>query len=230
MAGCFADPEVLLAYHNATVISPDDARPLHFAAVEAGEVGRPFRQCNGLLQVFRADLRRYDELWDQSIDHLEGNVILAHDQWYFFLATALGKVEFVDEPLLDYLQHGSNTYGVKVKETALTRLLLRFAHYGDQDEWAARSAESRAGIIACIAEKEGRSDLLPLSARYRDLAARLRRRAAVYSGSSLSGRALAMLRTVGDYSREPWNFAPPSALRDIWKGVMLGLKTDPTRA
>lgn len=233
MAKCFDDPDVLLAYHNATVFGDAGTRPLHRAAEEHADLseGRPFKAVNGLLQTFRADLRRFDPLWDQSIDQNEGNVILAHDQWYFLLAQLLGKVAFVDQPLLDYRQHGSNTYGVKVRETWLSRLALRFLHFGDQDAWAALSAESRANIAEAIARTEGRQDVSRRAEEYRSLAARLRRRARTYSAPDPMARAASLARSLamGDYRGGPWAFHRGSAVRDAWSGVLLRKKSDPVR-
>ena len=101
----------------------------------------PFKSPNGLLMLFRADLRRFDDLWDMTIDQNEGDVMLAHDQWYFFLARALGEVRFIDEPLVVYRQHAGNTLGVTPKPSLRQRFARRLVHFGTADEWAARSAE-----------------------------------------------------------------------------------------
>ena len=36
-----------------------------------------------------------------------------HDWWLALTATAFGKLIFIDEPLVNYRQHGSNTIGAK---------------------------------------------------------------------------------------------------------------------
>jgi len=236
MARCFDDPTVQLGYHNATVFNKTTTRPLHDAVEERFDLSQqplpPFKSSNGLLQVFRADLRRYDHLWDTSVDQHEGNVILAHDQWYFFLALLLGRVEFVDQFLLDYRQHGDNTYGVKIKETLPGRLLKRLIHYGDADEWAARGAMSRARVAEEIALLEEGKDLKNIVQEYIAFAERMRRRSETYSLPGIAGRAASAARSMalGDYRGGTWCFQKASIVRDLWSGVFLAKRSDPTRA
>ena len=233
MAKCFDDPKVLLAYHNAIVFDDDTTRPLHRAAEEHGSLAEqplsPFKAVNGLLQLFRADLRQYDHLWDSSVDHVWGKEILAHDQWYIFLASLLGKLEFVDQPLLGYRQHGDNTYGVRATETAFHRLKMRFAHFAEQDVAAARSADSRADVAEEIAATEQRQELREVAALYRTLARRLYRRAATYGAPTLANRARSAATAVrsGDYQGGTWAFRKESLIRDLWSGVLLRKQSDP---
>lgn len=101
---------------------------------------KPIKTVAALVQVLRADLRAFEDLWDESLDYIEGDRILAHDQCYFFVVSLLGRIVYVDEILIDSRQHSSNTYGVRLKQTKLSRFLRRFLHYGDQDYWAADDA------------------------------------------------------------------------------------------
>ena len=233
MANCFDDPKVLLAYHNAIVFDGDETRPLHRAAEEHRSLAEqplsPFKAVNGLLQAFRADLRQYDHLWDSSVDHVWGKEILAHDQWYIFLASLLGKLEFVDQPLLGYRQHGDNTYGVRATETAFHRLKMRLAHFAEQDVAAARSADSRADVAEEIAATEQRQELREVAALYRTLAQRLYRRAATYGAPTLANRARSAATAVrsGDYQGGTWAFRKESLIRDLWSGVLLRKQSDP---
>ncbi|HZU51378.1 MAG TPA: hypothetical protein VE968_05815, partial [Sphingomicrobium sp.] len=191
----------------------------------------PFKSPSGFLMVFRSDLRRFDDLWDLTIDQNEGNVIFAHDQWYFFLARALGEVRFVDEPLAIYRQHGGNTYGVPVSYSIGQRLARRLIHYGTADEWAALSAKSRATILRLIAERDGLARLGQLAQSYDDLAERRARRAKTYCRDSVAKRAAALLRSISaaDYRGGAWAFEPASIARDAWSGVVQGKCKDPTR-
>ena len=233
MAKCFDDPKVLLAYHNAIVFDDDTTRPLHRAAEEHRSLAEqplsPFKAVNGLLQLFRADLRQYDHLWDSSVDHVWGKEILAHDQWYIFLASLLGRLEFVDQPLLGYRQHGDNTYGVRTTETAFHRLKMRFAHFAEQDVAAAHSADSRAHVAEEIAATEHRQELRDVAALYRTLAQRLYRRAATYGAPTLANRARSAVTAVraGDYQGGTWAFRKESLIRDLWSGVLLNKQSDP---
>jgi glycosyltransferase involved in cell wall biosynthesis len=232
----FSSSEVQLVYHNAIVFSENSVRLLHDPALEKLETRKdhipPFKYSNGLLQVFRRELLKYDHLWDMSLDHHEENVILAHDQWYFFLACLLGRVEFIDLPLLKYRQHQSNTYGVRVTESRLDRFLMKFVHFGDQDAWSARSAESRATIAEEIARVTGRKDILSMAADYRLLAQALRRRSNIYSDPALAQRLESLLQSLynGDYGSRRWAFKKSSIVRDVWKGLLLRRKHDYSRS
>ncbi|WP_114227008.1 MULTISPECIES: glycosyltransferase [Sphingomonas] len=234
MAQAFANPAVMLAYHNAWAFNETARRFLHDPAFERAELAQqpipPFKAVNGLLQIFRADLRRFDRLWDDSIDQNEGNVILAHDQWYFFLALLLGRVVFVDAELLDYRQHANNTYGVKVDRPLIVRMAERLKHYGDQDRWMALSARSRARIAEQITAEEGRpgTDVI---AMYDRLAERMERRAATYTNGRMDQRLRALVQSwgAGDYGGAT-GFKRSSVVRDFWSGVLMRRATDPTRS
>jgi hypothetical protein len=205
---------------------------LHERAVEQADLATqplpPFKTVNGLLQVFRSQLRRHDHLWESSFDEIEGKSILAHDQWYLFLALMLGKVVLVDEELLDYRQHAGNTFGVKVTQTLTERIANKLSHYGDQDRWAALSALRRAHVAEAIAE-HGEVDLTAVATFYRQLSQRLERRAATYSAARGVDRAWSLARSVlrGDYARN--RFKRGSVLRDLYAGVLLNRQTDPSR-
>ena len=233
MARCFDDPKVLLAYHNATVFNGDQTRPLHRAAEEYRSLAEqplsPFKAVNGLLQLFRADLRKYDHLWDLSVDHVWGKEVLAHDQWYIFLASVLGRLEFVDQPLLGYRQHGENTFGVPTAETWAHRIKRRFAHFADQDIAEARSADSRAHVAEVIAAAENRPQLREIAAAYRTYAQRLYRRGATYGAPTIATRAKSAAHAwrSGDYQGGTWRFYRASLLRDLWSGVLLRKQSDP---
>lgn len=235
MADVFSNPSVLLAYHNAVVSSAEGTRMLHSAEEEDASLRErpmaPFKSPNGLLMLFRADLRRFDDLWDMTIDQNEGDVVLAHDQWYFFLARALGEVQFIDEPLLIYRQHSGNTLGVAVKPSLRERISRRLVHFGNADEWAAKSADSRAAVLRVMRDREGGERLGHVADSYAALARRRRRRAAIYCRTSVSGRLAGLVRCLacGDYRGGAWAFKPASIVRDLWSGVVRGRCTDPTR-
>jgi len=235
MTPLFHDPAVLLAYHNAIVSSASGTRILHSAQEEEAALSElplvPFKSPNGLLMLFRAELRRFDDLWDMTIDQNEGNVVLAHDQWYFFLARALGSVRFIDEPLVLYRQHENNTLGTSTNISAGQRIARRLVHFGTSDEWAARSALSRAGVLRIINNRESIERLSKLAELYELLAARRRRRAAIYCRHTALARGTALLRCLaaGDYRGGAWAFQPTSFVRDIWSGVVRASCMDPSR-
>lgn len=42
-----------------------------------------------------------------------------HDEWLTAVAAAVGKIDFVDEPLIDYRQHGANQIGMRRRTLAM---------------------------------------------------------------------------------------------------------------
>lgn len=235
MSRAFDDPSVLLAYHNATVSSASGARMLHSVDQELAGLCEqslaPFKSPNGLLMLFRAELRRFDDLWDTTIDQNEGDVILAHDQWYFFLARALGRVCFIDEPLVLYRQHGRNTLGTPTRFGFRERIARRLIHFGAADEWAAQSALSRSNVLRAIGDREHLDRLRAIAELYEDLALKLKRRASIYCRESAPARATALLHCLAadDYRGGAWAFQRLSLIRDLWSGVVRAKCTDPTR-
>ena len=113
----FSDAEVLLTYHNADVVAADGERigtltervPRQqvLPALSSG----PWLHALGFTEVFRRSLLQWSDLWPRSLDQDRRGQPLAHDQWFFFLASALGTIVYIDEPLVAYVQHGANTYG-----------------------------------------------------------------------------------------------------------------------
>lgn len=235
MTSVFEDPAVLLAYHNAIVSSALGSRTLHSAKEEEAALSElplaPFKSPNGLLMMFRAELRRFDDLWPATIDQNEGDVMLAHDQWYFFLARALGSVRFIDEPLVLYRQHDKNTLGASTRISLAQRVARKVLHFGTTDEWAARSALSRASVLRAIWDREPSDRLSEIADLYEIFAMRRRRRAAIYCSKSAFARGIALIRSLGagDYQGGAWAFQPPSLVRDVWSGVVRARCTDPTR-
>lgn len=66
----------------------------------------------GLTQVFRRTLLKYSDLWKLSVDHLDPNERLAHDQWFVFLAYSFNSIHHISKPLLSYRLHATNLYGI----------------------------------------------------------------------------------------------------------------------
>jgi len=236
VVAAFADPDVLLVYHNVRLMDaggtlmgrlcdPDQERrtlalkplpPIHFSF--------------GLTQTFRADLRMHDDLWDMSLDHLKDE-ILAHDQWYMFLALALGRVRFLTDELIRYRQHGANTYGSSGARSRWQRLLDRFALDPVYDRRGSASAASKAAVLRAITERTGRTDLAEAVRCYDLLSERLGRRYRTHSQPGMAVRAAAFARSVGagDYCGNPWGFDWKSLPRDLLTGVLRGgLETPPS--
>lgn len=233
MKDAFADPAVLLAYHNADVITADD-QPLYQLfdgteqALNAVTPFHPWHSSNGLTQAFRASLRAYDDLWPASLNHiwLEGER-LNHDQWYFFLAQVLGRVAYVDRPLVRYRQHVSNTIGASPRQPRgwWERMMMKLGHHPRLDRLRQDAGERRAVLLDRLAVRVDGAEVARVRAaaqRYRRLAAGMGRRHDMYVRTTLPGRLAAFggLLRHADFRGHPWGFRPQSVLRDFLGGVV----------
>ncbi len=232
LRAAFADPATLLVYHNALLVDAEEKslgrmlRPETEHARLAERPLHPWHYSFGLLQAFRSSLRDYDDLWDLSRDQLEDE-ILAHDQWYFFLALALDGVRFLDRDLLLYRQHGANTYGANMPRNTLQRLAARFVHEASADRRGAIAAERRADILRLLEARvpaELRERVREVATMYACLGPRLDRRYRTYTRASLPARLGALGTSVAsnDYCGNPWGFDWRSIPRDLVSGVIRG--------
>lgn len=231
---CFQDPGLQLLYHNAWLVDETRHRSglLYDAESERAALNlapmAPWNHSYGLVQIFRSSLRQLDDLWDHSLNHIwEPMDILAHDQWYFFLAQAVGRVDFLDRPLVEYRQHGSNQFGAAwVRPAVENRLLKRFAHDGRQDLRLAKAADARSFILRQVAERmsEQAPRLVNIADHYRKLGQRNHRRFETYCAPRFGTRLRSLFYSWyrNDYSDWPWGFNKWSLVRDLWSGVVHG--------
>ena len=114
IADPFEDPETMLVFHNARVVrSTGEATATLRRDRETKSweplTGSPWMFALGFTQVFRKSLVEFDGLWANSLDQNFDGGPLAHDQWYFFLASVIGKIVYLPDLLADYRQHEDNT-------------------------------------------------------------------------------------------------------------------------
>jgi glycosyltransferase involved in cell wall biosynthesis len=223
----FAEPDVVLAYHEAWLINADGERmglaQLHGAPARTPALSLfPLNNPYGFSMLFRRELLALSDLWPRSVDNLNGHQRMAHDQWLFFLACALGTIAFIDEPLAGYRQHGANTYGIEAPIRTRRDQLDRWINVR-VPEFAslAHAADVRAGILeAAVPRLDGpwQSHAEQAVARYRRLAHHLARRAVAYDGAGLLTRTRAWFALLSDGaygSRTRWTFGRKAALVDL---------------
>lgn len=103
----------LLLQHDFRVVNSDQIPlPGNMTTVGISATAR-WAPVLGLVQVFRRSLLEFWPLWASSVDQNRSSERMAHDQWVYFLAQALGGVQLIGEPLLSYRQHGRNTCGLE---------------------------------------------------------------------------------------------------------------------
>jgi hypothetical protein len=123
---------------------------------------------------------------------------MTHDEWTYFVATAIGVTHFSSEVFVQYRQHGGNVFG------AAGRPQLRSTIAPGDYLFLAERASERSSFfreLACSASSE--NDSYRRAANYyRALARRLEERAAVYSseiGIRRRLRTFARLAGAGGY-------------------------------
>ena len=227
----FSDPDVLLAYHNADVVTDDGRRIGSLAARAAQQFiltpmsSGPWPLALGFTEVFRRSLLRLSDLWPNSHDFYESAQLSPHDQWFFFLAAAFGKIAYLDEPLAAYVQHGSNTYGwrkmgvgERVKDICRNRS-NEYSHY-------AKAAESRAVILDTATDGlEGiwRERATVAAEYYRKFSWLCAGRSMLYTSTNLSDRLKAFrgILVKGGYTGT-WSFGRRACIVDLCLGVPIG--------
>ena len=227
MLETFADPDVVLAYHEAWLIDDQGgrlelARILPLEAKSAPSSLFPLRNPYGFSMLIRRELVRFCDLWPKSVDNLKTDTMMAHDQWFFFLACALGTIAFVEIPLAGYRQHDNNTYGVERPPRTVREKIARWINVRSR-EYAhfTIAAQTRATILKdALARMEpiwqGRAEIA--IARYETLSRHCAWRAAVYESAPSSRRLTAwraLLRD-GAYSNHTrWSFGRKASLVDL---------------
>jgi glycosyltransferase involved in cell wall biosynthesis len=221
MEPLFHDPEVLLAYHNAVVIDEHETPIGQFYAESAG--GRtfgplaldPWSLVPGFVQVFRRSLLRFASLRMASVDPYWPAESLAHDQWQLFLASILGSIVRIGQPLARYRQHPNNAFG-----WTDGRWLEASPGHTLRAESFVAAAQNRAELLRSLP-----GDLSPVQrarvdraiAYYDDLHRLLNDRIAIYASAGLAVRAAAFraLLRRGAYGQAG------GSVRFGWKGLLM---------
>jgi glycosyltransferase involved in cell wall biosynthesis len=230
MERAFDDPQVLLAYHNATLMSAKGAtvgrlyRGGRRSRVFEPLTRHPWLVVPGFMQVFRRELTEFSLHHRASYDVDWPGQPLAHDRWFLFLASVFGRVAYVSEPLVRYRQHSSNAYGFYPDERAHFDRLAR----GVRFIRAAASAANNRGALLRRMERE-------LAAQRRELAGRaivhyetmrndLETRKAVYTSPTYRARARALYVLVrrGSYGRGAAGFTWWDLMLDFYLAAPLG--------
>jgi glycosyltransferase involved in cell wall biosynthesis len=215
--------DVLLVIHASRVVDthlrptgrmyPDVTRdrlepPLH---------GDPWLAVRGMSMVFAKELLLAADPRTRPRSHYaEG--LMHHDEWVYVLARGLGTTSFVREPLALYRQHSANVTGAGpgLQEGLRNLSTVGATYYGRRRDQAVQLA----GVFDEIARDQlHRRDRAAEAARwYRDQAARLERRLAVYDGSVSATtrlkRLLHLARTGGYGARSKGGFGMRAFARD----------------
>ena len=228
----FADPEVVLVYHNADVVTDEGERL-------GTLIGRATRQpilkplaagpflpfALGFTEVFRRTLIKFSDLWPNSYDPDDPSQPLGHDQWVFFLANVFGVITYLDEPLAAYIQHGTNTYGwrkANIRESFRSHILERsnvYWHYAKAGENRATILEVAKGYVDGVWQERA-----AIATEYfRKVSWLFAQRYALYTSATLSDRLRAFRTILGDGGYAgTWGFGQKALVADIFLGILIG--------
>jgi glycosyltransferase involved in cell wall biosynthesis len=227
MLETFVDPDVILAYHEAWLINHHGKRIelAHILQLDAKNPPSslfPLHNPYGFSMLIRRELAQFSDLWPKSVDNLKTDTAMAHDQWFFFLACALGTIAFVDLPLAGYRQHDSNTYGVERPPRTVWERIKRWINVRSK-EYASFTiaAHTRASVLRDALprmEPEWQARASIAVARYETLSRRCAWRATIYKSAPASRRLVAwwaLLRDGAYTNRTRWSFGRKALLADL---------------
>jgi glycosyltransferase involved in cell wall biosynthesis len=137
----------------------------------------------------------------------EDVVTMKHDEWLYFIGTALGKVVLIPDALVKYRQHGGNAMGPPAALSSRARSQLARRAGRSAYELLGRRALSYAGFLRGLAvtQEPYAARLRASVAFYERVADRLRLRSSLYGRDvSLPQRAkiLAKLIASGAYRKD----------------------------
>lgn len=147
---------------------------------------------------------------------------MTHDEWTYFIATALGATHFASEVLVYYRQHGGNVFGAPGRH-------VRYSGAPEDYRFLKERAIERSAFFEELASVDSvRCDrYVSAAAYYRTLAALLEARASVYSSHAGIARRLgrfARLAATGGYRpRRRGGFGLRSFLKDGIGSIVLGV-------
>lgn len=223
-----ADPGVLLSTHRVLLIDREGRsagrtfQQFRMPARFTFETAPPFCYNLGFTLVFRRELLRFSDDWALSVDENVAGQRMAHDQWFCFLATALGAVSFDAEVLAHYRQHDNNASGSRIAAPRAmpTRSLAaeRAAEYRCRELAAASRRDELLRMAARMDTPERRQRLARAAGIYGAYDDALRRRRSLFeTASPFKGlRLLSRALLHGDYRVDSnWHFGLRSAVRDM---------------
>jgi hypothetical protein len=236
VAECFKEPEVLLTFHNASIV--DQSRCL----ISTFYADPPAPRCStrltlpawsagyGFTQTFHRSLLPATELWHTVEDYFREDTAMGHGVFFFLLASGLGSVCYLDEALAEYRQHGRNTMGTgkRTRVTMLERWQYRLENRANIYRHLSHVACLNAELFAGLSTLEAFSPLLrsratQAAAAWRVLGPRYADRASV-SSAPLHERfsSFVRLNRNGAYSeRSFWTYGAKGFVKDAVLGVIL---------
>jgi hypothetical protein len=191
------DDGSLLAMHALTMVDLDLQSIRHFAqgisgnrTYEALELD-PYLCGYGNTMMFRRELAH---LVDRQRRPRTGEKIMSHDTWIYTLAAALGKVSHLEASYILYRQHGANLTATD-NRTRLRRLADLATFPVEHYRQVMTFDRELADLLADAARHHGQWShaLKDAAESYRERAAQIHRRLALYQEATVGARLKAFL-------------------------------------
>ncbi len=230
------DPAVLLAYHNAKVVTEAGERLGSLDHLASAPTTPPLSLCPirnlpstlGFTQVFRRSILEFSDLWEMSLDHSDLTAPMAHDQWVFFIASVFGSIVYIDKALASYRQHDSNLFGWNRPLGLFSNLPYLLNNPTDELHALQQAAERCAEIL-----HRARWNLTEMwhqratmgAARYKYIADLYTARKKLYSSAILVERMKAFHRITSTGGYRPkwsWGLGRKALVRDLFLGLPAG--------
>lgn len=228
----FTNPDVLLAYHNADVVGHDGVRLGSLGEYRAKRRSNspmslgPWMYALGFTQVFRRSMLELARFWPESLDHNATGERMAHDQWYFFLASVFGSIVYHHEPLVAYVQHGGNTYGLERKHVAVSAIRFLTENRKGHIARYAVALERRASILETASaelDEPWRARARAAASRYRELGSLYAEQRNLYLAPRFPRRLSVFGNLVTKHGYRPyWGLGRRALIKDASLGLLLG--------
>jgi glycosyltransferase involved in cell wall biosynthesis len=236
VATCFAEPDVLLTFHNARIVDGSRRTISTFyadppAPARSSYLTLPAWSASyGFTQTFRRSLLPATALWHSVKDYFRPNTEMGHGVFFFLLATGLGSVCYLNEELAEYRQHGRNTMGSgkRTRATLVERWQYRLENRTEIYRHLAQVAVLNAELFTALSMMPAFSPLL--RARATEAATAWNMLGPTYAdravlcSASLAQRVRSFVRLCGNgaYSeRTFWTFGTKGLLKDAVLGLAL---------
>lgn len=233
----FRDPAVLLAYHNAEVVTEAGERLGSLDYLASAPMTPPLSLCPigwdtpsalGFTEVFRRSILKFSDLREMSLDYNDLRAPMAHDQWVFFIASVFGHIVYIGNALASYRQHGSNRFGWYPPLGFFPSFpYLLYNPIGRLDtlrQVSQRCAEILEKTRHCLTDTWQQRATMG-AARYRLLADVCAARKRLYTSAILTERVKAFHRissTSGYRPKRSWGLGRKALVRDLCLGIPAG--------
>jgi glycosyltransferase involved in cell wall biosynthesis len=233
----FRDPAVLLAYHNAEVMTEAGERLGDLDHLASAPVTPPLSlppigwnmpSALGFTEVFHRSILKFSHLREMSLDYNDLRAPMAHDQWVFFIASVFGRIAYIDTDLAFYRQHDSNLFGLNRPLNLLSNLSYLLGNPTSSLDALQQSAERCAEILEktrCNLSDVWHQRATMGAARYRLLADLYTARKRLYTSASFAARVKAFYRIASTSGYRPkwsWGFGRKALVRDLCLGIPAG--------